>query len=123
MTDKSVEEKNSFCILMFAALRGGKVTLADFTSKIHRSIYENVCREYGSECLEAIESIEGLLKQNQRLRGCFYQENDLVVFRHDSLLCFVFRFFIETKNVNFFSRIVDMKTCKHHEEVLTGIDD
>ncbi|XP_062578231.1 uncharacterized protein LOC134240146 [Saccostrea cucullata] len=127
LTCISKDDKNSFCILMFAALQGGKVKLGDFTSKVIRPIYENVCKEYGSECLKDIERIEVLLWQNEGLKGCLYQENDLFVFCHDSLLCFVLKFLTETTNANFLIRIADieilLKRCWIKESIVKIYED
>ncbi|XP_062571136.1 uncharacterized protein LOC134233159 [Saccostrea cucullata] len=127
LTCISNDDKNSFCILMFAALHGGKVKLGDFTSKVFHPIYENVCKEYGSECLRDIERIEVLLRQNERLKGCLYQENDLFVFRHDSLLCFVLKFLTETKDASFLIRNADieilLKRCWIKESIVKIFED
>ncbi|XP_062587005.1 uncharacterized protein LOC134248610 [Saccostrea cucullata] len=121
LTDESKDEKDSFTIFLFTALQGGKVTLHDFSSKVVRPTYENVCKEYKSECREDIESIEGLLRQNGRLMSCLYEENDVFVFRHDSLLCFVLQFLTETKNANFLIQNADLEILLNRCWIKDGI--
>lgn len=43
--EKDIKEKKSFCILVFAALLGGKISTSDFNS----TLFERVCKEY--KCL------------------------------------------------------------------------
>ena len=46
LKDEKTEEKRSFCILVFAAFLGGKVSSSQFKSEITRPIYERICQEY-----------------------------------------------------------------------------
>ncbi|XP_078334860.1 uncharacterized protein LOC144625935 [Crassostrea virginica] len=46
LKDEKTEEKRSFCILVFAAFLGGKVSSSQFKSEITRPIYERICQEF-----------------------------------------------------------------------------
>lgn len=101
--DDDISEKRSFCILIFAALLGGKVSRFDFESDITRPLFDKICQKF--ECYyntknEMIqnktpeEKIENLLRENDRLRSCLYpicyKKNETeFIFQHQTLFKFV----------------------------------
>lgn len=103
--DDDMKERRSFCILVFAALLGGKVSPKDFQSAINSPLFARICKEYkctqeekaeigkltshaekGSKTEQSDEmiqmdsslenSFEMLLDRNNRLRACLYKFND-----------------------------------------------
>ncbi|XP_055998705.1 uncharacterized protein LOC125683448 isoform X2 [Ostrea edulis] len=103
-TAEDIDERESFCILVFVALRGGMVSLSDFKSTVVGPIYEEVCRQFN--CRKSAESVKNLLKKDIRLAGCLFHvpdstENDTYIFHHEWLLHFVLRFVTEIKNETF----------------------
>lgn len=101
--DDDISEKQSFCILTFAALLGGKVSRIDFESNITSPLFHKICQKF--ECYyntknEMIqnktpeEKIENLLRENNRLRSCLYpicyKKNETeFIFQHQTLFKFV----------------------------------
>lgn len=125
--EKDKMEKNSFCILVFAALLGGKISTSDFEDSITGPLFERVCEKYRSftnekenkekqvylsqkqPLLEDTENWGKLLVDNRRLRGCLYQTSETYfIFQHSSLLRFVLSY-IREKNEHFFIENVNIK--------------
>lgn len=122
-----VNEKRSFCVLVFAALLGGEINETDFSSVLTGPLYERICTEHDlyltkvtkeeneekqkpktENSIENIEpdSEEILLKKNCRLKSCLYrigrgQENASFVFQHNSLLRFILSFVKKMKGEKF----------------------
>ena len=51
--DKDIDERRSFCILVFTAFLGGVVTLSSFKSQITSPLYERICDKYA--CVKPVE--------------------------------------------------------------------
>lgn len=122
-----VNEKRSFCVLVFAALLGGEINFTDFSSLLTGPLYKRICTEHDlylakvtneenkekqkSKTENSIENIEPdseerLLMNNCRLKSCLYrisreQGNTSFVFQHNSLLRFIFSFVKNMKGENF----------------------
>ncbi|XP_078334861.1 uncharacterized protein LOC144625936 [Crassostrea virginica] len=47
--DKDIDERRSFCILVFAAFLGGNVNLSNFKRQMTGHVYERICSEYACE--------------------------------------------------------------------------
>lgn len=127
LNDADIKEKRSFCILIFAALLGGEVSLRDFSGHGTGRVYNRICSEYNcrlnanksvqegsdkrdeskqNECIELQNDEELLLKTNLRLRSCLYrfskgQNDSCFVFQHSSLLRFVLLYIKKTKGESF----------------------
>lgn len=102
--DNNINEKRSFCILIFAALLGGKVSFADFKSHSARPQFDEICKHY--KCSNITE-IEYLLLENDRLRSCLYQtccrQNEPVfIFQHRALFRFVLSYIKKRTEDDFF---------------------
>ena len=65
--DKDMDERRSFCILVFAAFLGGKVNLSNFKSQMTGQVYERICSEYTCE-----KSVEKSSSKGQE----FFEENE-----------------------------------------------
>lgn len=101
--DGDISEKRSFCILIFAALLGGKVSRIDFESNITSPLFHKICQKF--ECYynteiemiqnkSLVEKFENLLHENDRLRSCLYpncyKKNETeFIFQHQTLFKFV----------------------------------
>lgn len=101
--ENDINEKRGFCILIFAALLGGKVSRIDFESNITSPRFDKICQKF--ECfnnrnIEMIQNksaeveIENLLRESNRLRGCLYpicyKKNETeFIFQHQTLFKFV----------------------------------
>lgn len=137
--ENDIVERKSFCILVFAALLGGKISTSDFKSIITGPLLERVCKfmclpneqevkrekqvsteedkrrkkELSDEDNQAqkqpYENWGKLLFDNRRLRGCLYQISDTHFIFQHSSL---FRFvlsFIKEKGEQFFIENVNIK--------------
>lgn len=135
LKDGDINQNRSFCILVFAAFLGGKVSLADFKSPITGSLFHKVCNKYKcsfSAKTELIQSkpsereIEMLLLENKRLRSCLYQiicgQNDTIyIFRHSSLFRFLLSYIKSKGEVFFIENVcvdVLMKQCWIEEFII-----
>lgn len=102
--DFDIGEKRSFCILIFAALLGGKVSRIDFENNITSPLFDKICKkfEYDNNTKFKMiqkksseeEKIENLLRENDRLRSCLYpncyKKNETeFIFQHQPLFKFV----------------------------------
>lgn len=122
-----VNEKRSFCVLVFAALLGGEINFTDFSSLLTGPLYKRICTEHDlylakvtneenkekqkSKTENSIENIEPdseerLLMNNCRLKSCLYrisreQGNTSFVLQHNSLLRFILSFVKNMKGENF----------------------
>lgn len=122
-----VNEKRSFCVLVFAALLGGEINFTDFSSLLTGPLYKRICTEHDlylakvtneenkekqkSKTENSIENIEPdseerLLMNNCRLKSCLYrisreQGNTSFVLQHNSLLRFILSFVKNMKGETF----------------------
>lgn len=122
-----VNEKRSFCVLVFAALLGGEINFTDFSSLLRGPLYKRICTEHDlylakvtneenkekqkSKTENSIENIEPdseerLLMNNCRLKSCLYrisreQGNTSFVLQHNSLLRFILSFVKNMKGETF----------------------
>ncbi|XP_062578232.1 uncharacterized protein LOC134240147 [Saccostrea cucullata] len=104
------EDKKSFCVVLFAGLCSGVVSIDDFHSDTKGKIYVNVCKKYKAESCDRAE-IEYFMKRNVRVRGFLYSVSDssqTYVFHHESLLDFFLvyacsdeAFLIENANIDY----------------------
>lgn len=122
--DTNVNEKRSFCVLVFAALLGERISVTDFSSQLTGPLYKRICSEHDHYLKEvgekgkqkhktenSIENIEPdseekLLMNNCRLKSCLYRisrghGNTSFVFQHNSLLRFILSFVMKMKDENF----------------------
>ena len=67
--DKDMDERRSFCILVFAAFLGGKVNLSNFKSQMTGQVYERICSEYACE-----KSVEKSSSKGQE----FFEEDECI---------------------------------------------
>lgn len=130
--DKWLEEgdtnqKRSFCILVFAAFLGGKVSLSDFKCPVSGPLFDKVCNMYkcsfngGTELIQdksPDQEIKMLLGENEQLRSCLYQtscrQNDIVfIFHHSSLFRFVLSYIKEKGEVFFIENVHVEVLLKH----------
>ena len=73
--DNDIDERRSFCILIFTEFLGGVVTLSSFKSKITGPLYERICDKYA--CGKPVEKSiskeqEVLVGDEQLLRKHYY---------------------------------------------------
>lgn len=120
--ETNINEKRSFCILVFAALLGGEISPRDFSNKKNGAMFNRICREYAcqsnanksvqketegkkkpkqNEFIEQ-QSDKELLETNLRLKSCLYQSSKgqdcpCFVFQHSSLVRFVL-LYIQKRN-------------------------
>lgn len=101
--EEDINEKRGFCILIFAALLGGKVSRIDFESNITSPCFDKICQKF--ECyynrnIELIqnqspeEEIENLLRESNRLKSwlypiCYQKNETEFIFQHQTLFKFV----------------------------------
>lgn len=101
--EEDINEKRGFCILIFAALLGGKVSRIDFESNIKSPCFDKICQKF--ECyynrnIELIqnqspeEEIENLLRESNRLKSwlypiCYQKNETEFIFQHQTLFKFV----------------------------------
>lgn len=101
--EEDINEKRGFCILIFAALLGGKVSRIDFESNITSPRFDKICQKF--ECyynrnIELIqnqspeEEIENLLRESNRLKSwlypiCYQKNETEFIFQHQTLFKFV----------------------------------
>lgn len=130
-----VNEKRSFCVLVFAALLGGEIHFTDFSSLLTGPLYKRICTEHDlylakvtneenkvkqkSTTENLIENIEPdseeiLLMNNCRLKSCLYrisreQGNTSFVLQHNSLLRFILSFVKKMKGENFLIETVNFR--------------
>lgn len=128
LEEGDINQKRSFCILVFAAFLGGRVSLTDFKCPITGPLFDKVCSKYrcslhaGNESIQdksPDQEIEMLLGENKQLRSCLYQtscrQNDIVfIFHHRSLFEFVLSYIKEKGEVFFIENVhveVLLKNC------------
>lgn len=127
LEEGDINQKRSFCILVFAAFLGGKISLTDFKSPITGPLFHKVCNKY--KCSFNAETkliqnkpsdqeIEGLLFENKQLRSCLYQtscsQNDIMfIFHHSSLFRFLLSY-IKDKGEVFFIENVHVEVLIQH---------
>lgn len=128
LEEGDVNQKRSFCILVFAAFLGGKVSLTDFKCPISGHLFDKVCNKYkcsfnvGTELIQnksPDQEIEMLLGENKHLKSCLYQtscrQNGIVfIFHHSSLLKFVLSYIKEKGEIFFIENVhidILMKHC------------
>ncbi|XP_061178531.1 uncharacterized protein LOC133187182 [Saccostrea echinata] len=120
MESNEEEDKKSFCIVLFAALCGGRISLDDFYSHTKGKIYTNVCKKFSMQKIMK-NQIETMMKENVRISGFLYQveNSDMYMLYHDSLLdsflvyaCEDEDFFIENVNIEYL-----IKRCKLSTEL------
>lgn len=101
--EEDINEKRGFCILIFAALLGGKVSRIDFESNIKSPCFDKICQKF--ECyynrnIELIQNqspekeIENLLRESNRLKSwlypiCYQKNETEFIFQHQTLFKFV----------------------------------
>lgn len=123
LEEGDINQKRSFCILVFAAFLGGKVSLTDFKSPITGPLFHKVCNKYKCS-FNAIQNkpsdqeIERLLFENKQLRSCLYQtscsQNDIMlIFHHSSLFRFLLSY-IKDKGEVFFIENVHVEVLIQH---------
>lgn len=114
--DDDINEKRSFCILIFAALLGGKVALIDFESHITSPLFVKICQKFEFSYNTRIakiqynspeEEIENLLRENIRLRSCLYpicykNNKTEFIFQHHTLFKFVLSYIKKKNESDFF---------------------
>ena len=122
--DTDMDERRSFCILVFAAFLGGKVNLSNFKNQMTGQVYERICSEYA--CLEEAACVEALLQKNQRLRGCLFkgkghEEDPVFVFQHNALHRFVLHFTFISKKEKFFIENASIEVLRKNCWIEEGI--
>lgn len=122
--ETDINEKRSFCVLVFAALLGGEINETDFSSMLTGPLYERICTEHDLYLAKEEnkekqkpktensfennkpDSEEILLMNNCRLKSCLYRisrgQGKTFVFQHNSLLRFILSFVMKMKGENFF---------------------
>lgn len=127
LEEGDINQKRSFCILVFAAFLGGKVSFTDFKSPITGPLFHKVCNKY--KCSFNAETkliqnkpsdqeIENLIFENKQLRSCLYQtscsQNDIMfIFHHSSLFRFLLSY-IKDKGEVFFIENVHIEVLVQH---------
>lgn len=111
--DTDFNEKRSFCVLVFAALLGGRISITDFSSQLTSPLYKRICTEHDVFLKELSDKekqkpkTENSIKNNnRRLESCLYQisrgqGNASFSFQHNSLLRFILSFVKNMKGENF----------------------
>lgn len=134
-----INERKSFCILVFAAFLGGKVSHRNFKSLLTGPLFEKVCNKFkcdlnagnGDEVIynrsrdqeidlpdQEIDH-EILFRGNRRLRSCLYrtisgQNDTMFIFQHSSLFRFVLSYLKDKEEVFFIENVcieVLIKQC------------
>lgn len=127
LEEGDINQKRSFCILVFAAFLGGNVSLTDFKSPITGPLFHKVCNKYKcsfnaetkfNQNKPSDQEIERLLFENKQLRSCLYQtscsQNDIMfIFHHSSLFRFLLSY-IKDKGEVFFIENVHVEVLIQH---------
>lgn len=126
LNNDEINERKSFCILVFAAFLGGKVSHRNFKSPLTGPLFDKVCNKFnchlntedGNEMFYT-RLLEILFHENRRLRSCLYQtisgQNDtMYIFQHSSLFRFVLSYLKDKEEVFFIENVcieVLIKQC------------